>query len=100
MALRDRDGISGAGLIAGALVISAAIISWGQPGQPRYQLAASGDAIVRLDTDSGELIACNLQACRQVEQPDRAKTFGPLTVQFGDRRGEKDQQRLENATGN
>ena len=84
MALRDREGISGAGLIAGALVISAAIISWGQPGPPRYQLAASGDAIVRLDTDSGELIACNLQACRQVEQPDRAKTFGPLRIQFGD----------------
>ena len=43
---------------------------------------ASGDTVVRMDTDSGELIACNRQRCARVEPPDRAKTFGPLTVQF------------------
>ena len=88
MALRDKGEVGGGGLIAGALVISAAIISWGQQGPPRYQLAASDSAIVRLDTDSGELIACNLQECRRVEQPDRAKTFGPLRIQIGDDRRE------------
>ena len=91
MALRERGEVGGAGLIAGALVISAAIISWGQQGPPRYQLAASDSAIVRLDTDSGELIACNLQGCRQIEQPDRAKTLGPLRIQIGDDRREVEQ---------
>ena len=49
---------------------------------PRYQIAGAGDTVVRMDTDSGELIACNQQRCARVEPPDRAKTFGPLTVQF------------------
>jgi len=84
MALRDKDGISGAGLIGGAIVVSALIVSWGLPDPPRYQIAGSGNAVIRLDTDSGEMIACNLQACRQIERPDRAKTFGPLSIQFGD----------------
>jgi hypothetical protein len=50
--------------------------------EPRYQLAAAGDTIVRMDNDSGEVIACNRQGCARVEPPDRAKTFGPLTVQY------------------
>ena len=37
-----------------------------------------------MDTDSGEMIACNAQRCNRVRPPDRAKTFGPLTVEIGD----------------
>lgn len=73
----------GSVLIAAAIVGAALVISWGMSNsQPRYELAASGDTVVRMDTDSGELIACNQQRCVRVEPPDRAKTFGPLTVQF------------------
>jgi hypothetical protein len=73
----------GNAIIALAIVGAAFIISWGMSSsEPRYQLAGAGDTIVRLDTDSGELIACNQQRCARVEPPDRAKTFGPLTVQF------------------
>ena len=75
----DRGSV----LIAAAVIGAAFVISWGMSSsQPRYQLAASGDTVVRMDTDSGELIACNQQRCARVEPPDRAKTFGPLTVQF------------------
>jgi hypothetical protein len=71
-------------IIAAAIVAAAMIISWGMSGSsPRYQLASSGDAVVRMDTDSGELIACTASGCAQVEPPDRARTFGPLTVRFG-----------------
>ena len=74
-----RDGA----LVAGAIVIASLILSWGMSSsEPRYQLAGAGDTVVRMDTDSGELIACNQQRCARVEPPDRAKTFGPLTVQF------------------
>jgi hypothetical protein len=37
-----------------------------------------------MDTDSGELIACNAQRCSRVQPPDRARTLGPLTVEIGD----------------
>ena len=61
------------------------ILSWGMSrSEPRYQLASAGDAVVRMDTDSGELIACNAQRCSRVQPPLRAKTFGPLTVEIGD----------------
>src|SRR5215208_6560431 len=70
-------------LIAAAIVGGSLILSWGMSSsQPKYQLAASGDTVVRMDTDSGELIACNQQRCARVEPPDRAKTLGPLTLQF------------------
>lgn len=70
-------------LIAAAIVGAAFILSWGMSsGESRYQIAAAGDAVVRMDTDSGELISCNRQGCARIEPPDRAKTFGPLTVQF------------------
>jgi hypothetical protein len=73
----------GSMLIAAAIVGAALVVSWGMSSsQPRYQLAASGDTVVRMDTDSGEMVACNQQRCARVEPPDRAKTFGPLTVQF------------------
>ena len=74
----------GSMVIAAAIVGAAFILSWGMSSsQPRYQLAASGQTVVRMDTDSGELIACSQQGCSRVEPSDRAKTFGPLTVQFG-----------------
>jgi hypothetical protein len=71
--------------IAVAIVAAAFIVSWGDSGdQPRYQLAASDAAVYRMDTDSGELIACVPTGCTRVEAPDRAKRFGPLGISFGD----------------
>jgi hypothetical protein len=78
---RDR----GRAFIAAAIVGAALILSWGRSSsEPRYQLASSGDAVIRMDTDSGELIACNAQRCSRVQPPARARTFGPLTVEIGD----------------
>ena len=78
---RDR----GPGIIAAAIVGAALILSWGNSNsEPRYQLASAGDGVVRMDTDSGEMIACNSQRCSKVEPPSRAKTLGPLTVEIGD----------------
>jgi len=78
---RDR----GSSIIAAAILGAALILTWGMSkSEPRYQLASSGEAVVRMDTDSGELIACNAQRCSRVQPPDRAKTFGPLTVEIGD----------------
>ena len=81
MAERDDRGISGGnGLLAAAIVAAALILSWSSSGsEPRYQLAATDNGVVRMDTDSGALIACDLQRCRPIEAPARAKTFGPLT---------------------
>jgi hypothetical protein len=74
----------GSALIAAAIVAAAAIISWGSSDRgPRYQLAASGSAVVRMDTDSGAMIACDMQRCVAIEQPDRAKTLGPVTFRIG-----------------
>ena len=71
-------------IIAAAIVGAALILSWGNSrDEPRYQLASSGDGVVRMDTDSGEMIACNAQRCARVQPPDRAKTFGPLTIEVG-----------------
>lgn len=79
----------GKALIAAAILGGALVLSWGMSGNGyRYQIAASGDTVVRLDTDSGEMIACNRQRCTRVEPPDRAKTFGPLTVEFGSEKSE------------
>lgn len=78
---RDR----GSSIIAAAILGAALILSWGMSkSEPRYQLASSGEAVIRMDTDSGELIACNAQRCSRVQPPDRARTFGPLTVEIGD----------------
>jgi hypothetical protein len=83
---RDR----GPGIIAAAIVGAALVLSWGMSrSEPRYQIASAGDAVVRMDTDSGELIACNAQRCARVQPPDRAKTFGPLTVEIGDSEEQK-----------
>ena len=70
-------------LIAAAVIGAAFVLSWGMSSsQPRYQLAASGDMVVRMDADRGELIACNQQRCARVEPPDREKVIGPLTVKY------------------
>jgi hypothetical protein len=75
----DRGSV----LIAASIIGAALVLSWGiSSSQPRYQIAAAGDTVVRMDTDSGEIIACNQQRCARVEPPDRAKTFGPLTIQY------------------
>jgi hypothetical protein len=73
-------------LIAAAIVSGALILSWGMSSsEPRYQLAGAGDMVVRMNTDSGELIACNQQRCARIEAPDRAKTLGPFTLELGTR---------------
>lgn len=90
---RDR----GPGIIAAAIVGAALILSWGLSREaPRYQLASAGDSVVRMDTDSGELIACNAQRCGRVQPPDRAKTFGPLTVEIDSSSDEKAPPQLTN----
>ena len=72
-------------IIAAAIIGAALILSWGgSRDEPRYQIASAGDGVVRMDTDSGEMIACNAQRCARVQPPDRAKTFGPLTIEVGD----------------
>ena len=74
----------GSAMIAAAIIGAALILSWGiTNSQPRYELASSGSAVVRMDTDSGALIACDAQRCRPVQPPDRAKTLGPLSLQIG-----------------
>ena len=71
-----RDRPSGSALIAAAIVAASLILYWGMPGSgPRYQLAGSGSAVVRLDTDSGEMIACDASRCARIMEPDRAKTL-------------------------
>ena len=80
----------GSTIIAAAILGAALIMSWGMSkSEPRYQLASSGAAVVRMDTDSGKMIACTAQRCSRVQPPDRAKTFGPLTVEIGDSEGQK-----------
>ena len=69
-------------ILAGAIVAAALIISWGMSSsEPRYQLAGSGDSVVRMNTDSGALIACNTSGCTEVQAPDRTKTFGFVMVE-------------------
>ena len=62
-------------LIAAAIVAASLIVYWGMPEAPRYQIAASGTAVIRLDNDSGEMIACDVQRCTRIMAPDRAKTI-------------------------
>jgi hypothetical protein len=76
----------GNGVIAAGIIIAALIIAWGSPKDPRFQIAGSGNGVVRLDTDSGEMLACDMQGCRRIELPMRAKTWGPVTLQVGDDR--------------
>lgn len=80
----DDRGDRGSAILAAAIVGAALILSWGMSkSEPRYQIASSEGAVVRMDTDSGEMIACTAQRCSRVQPPDRARTFGPLTVEIG-----------------
>ena len=79
----DRRDHRGSAFIAAAILGAAMILSWGGPDE-RYQLASSGDGVVRMDTDSGEMIACNAQRCSRVQPPARARSFGPVTFEIGD----------------
>ena len=72
----------GRALIAAAIIGGALVLSWGMGrDEPRYQLVGGGDTIVRMDTDSGEMMACNRQGCTQVQGPDRAQVLGPLRIE-------------------
>ena len=46
--------------MAGALIALA--IYW-RPSPPHYQVVTMGDQIVRLNTRSGTMVACNVQKC-------------------------------------
>ncbi|MFL6721938.1 MAG: hypothetical protein ACJ8FT_09085 [Sphingomonas sp.] len=66
--------ISDSAFIGGAIVAAALIVSWGMSGNgPKYQLAGSAGGVVRMDSDSGEMISCDKQGCVEVQEPDRAK---------------------------
>ena len=81
----DKHRDRGPGIIAAAIVGAALILSWGiARSEPRYQLASAGDGVVRMDTDSGELIACNAQRCTRVRPASRATVLGPLTIEMGE----------------
>ena len=86
---RVREG----GLIAAAIVAAAVIVSWGiSNAAPRYELAGAGNVVIRMNTDSGELIACDAQRCARIQPPDRSKNFGPVGIQIGD--GDEEPPRL------
>ena len=74
---------AGSGPIALAIVAAALILAWsGGDDEPRYQLAASGTAVYRMNTDSGEMIACTPSGCARVEAPDRSKTLGAIELRL------------------
>ena len=69
-------------LIAASILGAALILSWGMPrSTPKYQLAASGDRIVRLNTESGVLMVCDPQRCTRVEPGRHSESFGPITIE-------------------
>jgi hypothetical protein len=74
----------GSTIIAGAILAASLVLYWGMSNSaPRYQLAASGSSIVRMDTDSGAVISCDAQRCRQIQPPDRARTLGAIGIEIG-----------------
>ena len=95
----DQPGTDrGSTIIAVAIVLGALVLGWSlKDDGPRYQLAGSGSSVVRMDSDSGEMIACDKAGCNRVQPPDRAKILGPLTVQIGDN---ESAQRIENSSAN
>lgn len=99
MALRDKVGSNV--LVAAAIVCGALILSWRSPtSEPRYQLAASGNAIVRLDTESGALIACDLQTCHQIRAPAPAQTGNPITNVLNNVRSKVEQKEIDDRSKN
>lgn len=94
--MADKDNMAsrgGGGAIALAIVAAAAIVTFGSPDGPRYQLAAAGDLIVRMDNDSGAMIACDRQRCSQLQPPDRAATANRLRNAIGNDETSDNQQR-------
>jgi hypothetical protein len=85
---------TGSGPIALAIVAAALIIAWSGDDEPRYELAASGTAVYRMNTDSGELIACTPSGCARVEAPDRSKTLGAIELRLP---GGREQEPAQNA---
>jgi len=58
MSDNNQRPLQGAGPIALAIIAAAFILAWASPNPvPRYQLAAGGGSVVRLDTDSGAILA-------------------------------------------
>jgi hypothetical protein len=71
--------VSDSAFIGGAIVAAALILSWGMSGGgPKYQLAGSAGGVVRMDTDSAEMISCDKQGCAEIQEPDRAKMADAL----------------------
>lgn len=94
MALRDDVGSNA--LLAAAIICGALILSWGSSSPvPHYQLVASGNAIVRLDTDSGALVACDLQACHPIQAAAPKQTLNPITNVFNNVRSNVEQRQIE-----
>jgi hypothetical protein len=91
MAEPNDTRITGTSSIAVAIVIAALVVGFaGGKDEPRYQLAASATAVYRMNTDSGELIACTERGCARVEAPDRSKTLGAIELRLpGGREPEK-----------
>lgn len=52
------------GLVLGGAVIALAIYS--RPGPPRYQVQTTDSGIVRIDTRSGTVLACEGQRCHTI----------------------------------
>lgn len=97
MALRDNFGSNA--LLAAAIVCGALILSWGSSSPPpHYQLAASGNEIIRLDTNNGAMIACDLQACHQIEAAAPKQTLNPLSNVFNNVRTNVEQRQIEDRT--
>ena len=79
----DGNRIGGSGQIALAIIAAAFIFGFTSGGdEPRYQLAASGSAVYRMNSDSGEIIACTASGCVRVEEPDRAKQLGSIGLRL------------------
>jgi hypothetical protein len=67
--------------IASALVIAGALIGlaiYWRPGPLRYQAVAAGSQVVRLDTRSGTMIACEADQCGIVLRHGQHLTIRPL----------------------
>lgn len=77
----NENNQRGAAMIAAAIVGAALVLSWGMGrGGARYQIASAGETIVRLDTGSGDMLACNQQRCVKVEAGVSEQRFGPVGI--------------------
>ncbi|HEX5182408.1 MAG TPA: hypothetical protein VFW19_04550 [Allosphingosinicella sp.] len=61
-------------LVAIAIALAGAFIAlaiYWRPGPPRYQVVAMGDQVVRLNTKTGSMVACNVDGCGMVIHESR-----------------------------